>query len=194
MRARHHAVRFRTLIEILWQSIHDAYPRDRLMHRIMHRLSIVPLALLLGAWVGPDFPALWEIVPPPQDCRQPAIYNGALLYGRAFSWKGSRLIASFVLRNDSPDPVIVNGPMADGIVLTEFELISPEGPRYDADWRTTKGVFRRQGFPPLAPNASATSTIQFDAQRRPYTLHFHRQLTIHGATKLQRSAFVCSIP
>ena len=160
---------------------------------LMKRIFLLPLAALLGAWTWSDFPAAW-IDTPPQDCRQPAIYNGVVIYGRRFAWRGSRLLATFALQNETPEPVIVNGPTPTGLVLTEFELISPQGPTYYENWRATKGVFRREGFPPIAPFAGAESTIQFDAQRLPYALHFHRQLTVGGETKLKRSAFVCLVP
>ncbi|HEY7302317.1 MAG TPA: hypothetical protein VH684_30855 [Xanthobacteraceae bacterium] len=160
----------------------------------MHRLLILPLAALLCGWTWPDFAGSWKGAPPPQDCREPAIYNGVIIYGRRFAWTGSRLIATFSLRNDSPEPVIVNGVTPEGLVLTEFELVSPEGPTYYENWRATKGVFRREGFPPIAPMASAESTLQFTAQRLPYLLHFHRQVTRDGETKLKRSAFVCLVP
>ena len=161
----------------------------------MNRIFLLPLAALLGAWTWPDLPGFSnEALTAPQDCRQPAIYNGVVIYGRRFAWRGSRLLATFALQNDSPEPVVVNGLTPTGLVLTEFELISPQGPTYYENWRATKGVFRRDGFPPIAPFAGAESTIQFDAQRLPYALHFHRQLTIAGETKLKRSAFVCLVP
>jgi hypothetical protein len=133
-----------------------------------------------------------------QDCRVPAWYtafaDGAIsIQARTLAWSRSRLLLTFVLQNLSPEFVVVNGPAPSGLILTEFELISPEGPRYYADWRKIKGVFRREGFPPLAPNAIAESRIQFDAERRYYTLHFHQQLT-SGDTKLRRSAFICAVP
>jgi hypothetical protein len=160
----------------------------------MNRAVILATAALLGGWTWSDFTGSWKGSPPPQDCRESAIYNGAVVYGRRFAWRGPRLIATFTVRNDSAEPVIVNGLTADGLVLTEFELISPEGPTYYENWRATKGVFRREGFPPIAPLASADSIIEFNAQRLPYALHFHRQVTRDGETKLKRSAFVCLVP
>jgi hypothetical protein len=155
----------------------------------MRRMLAACSALVLCGWAEPDF----DVLPAPPDCRQPALYQGVSIYASRLAWSASRLTATFVLRNVSPYPVTVNGPTPDGLILTEFELISPEGPRYYADWRRIKGVFRRQGFGPLDPNATATSTIEFDAQRRFYTLHFHQQIT-SGDTKLRRSAFVCAVP
>src|SRR5262249_5516587 len=132
----------------------------------MNRILLLPLALLLGAWTWSDFAGFWKDSPP-HDCREPAIYNGVVIYGRSFAWRRSRLLATFELRNDSSEPVIVNGVTPGGLVLTEFELISPEGPTYYENWRSTKGVFRREGFPPIAPLATAESTIEFNAQRLP---------------------------
>jgi hypothetical protein len=164
----------------------------------MHRLLVGCSALLLGALLlcaspQPASAGFWGDAQPVDDCRQPAPYSGVTIQARQLRWRGSRLTITFVLRNDSPEAVIVNGPAPDGLIMTEFELISPEGPRYYADWHTIRGVFRREGFPPLAPGAVAQSTIVFDAQRRPYTLHFHRILTF-GGTKIRRSAFVCIVP
>jgi len=165
----------------------------------MVRVLVACAALLLCGFGEPDVPSPNADVPlAAPDCRAPALY-GAFADGvvsieaRRVSWSGPRLFLSFVLRNVSSDFVVINGPAAGGLILTEFELISPEGPRYYADWRKIKGVFRREGFPPLAPDAVAESSIQFEAQRRFYTLHFHQQLTA-GGTKLRRSAFVCAIP
>ena len=160
----------------------------------MRRALILSVAVLLGGWTWSDFTGPRKESPSPQDCREPAIYNGVVIYGRRFAWRGSRLLATFTLRNDSSEPVIVNGLTPDGLVLTEFELISPEGPTYYENWRASKGVFRRQGFPPIAPLASAESTLEFNAQRLPYALHFHRQVTKGGETRLKRSAFVCLVP
>jgi hypothetical protein len=147
----------------------------------MTRILLLPLVLLLGAWTWPDFRGFWKEVPPPQDCRDPAFYNGVVIYGRRFAWRRSGLSATFELRNDSPEPVIANGITPDGLVLTEFELISPEGPTYYDNWRSRKGVFRREGVPPIAPYASE-STVEFSAQRLSYALYFDRQLTSGGDT------------
>ena len=164
------------------------------MYRSLIGFSALLLcALLLFARTQAASAGFWGDVEAVEDCREPAPYYGVSIHARQLRWRGSRLTVTFVLKNDSPDPVVVNGPAPNGLILTEFELISPEGPVYYADWRTIKGVFRREGFAPLAPGAVAESTIIFDAQRRPYTLHFHRILTF-GATKIRRSAFVCNVP
>jgi hypothetical protein len=162
--------------------------------------AILSAACWLAAWAVPASAGGFVVDADVPDCRQPAPYYGVSIHARQVSWHGGHLVATFVLTNVSGEPVLVNGPGADVLIMTELELISPDGPRYYADWRTTSGVFRRVGYPPLEPNASAESRIEFEAQHRPYLLHFHRIVTTpydhfftRERTKIRRSTFICSI-